>query len=124
MYLGRFELLLYVERQEVLLLIVREALSNVARHAHATQVDMTLERAGERGIMTVQDNGIGMEGGKVNVRTGIGLQGMQERAMALGGELALDSRRDGGTRITVSFPLRARWKMRPLTEHPHRLDEY
>ena len=93
-------------RRSLVVFIVREALSNVARHSGATKVDVSLQRSCERGILTVCDNGTGMDVTKLNTIRSIGLRGMQERAVALGGNFAVDSTPNEGTRITITFPLR------------------
>jgi two-component system, NarL family, sensor histidine kinase UhpB len=92
----------------LVVLIVREALSNVARHSGATDVEVRLQHAGELGILTVRDDGRGMERSRMTATSSIGLRGMDERARALGGDLTIDSTPDEGTRITLSFPLRPR----------------
>lgn len=99
-----------LETQEsaLVVLIVREALVNVARHSEATNVEVLLQHAGERGILTVRDDGRGMERSRMTAITSIGLRGMDERARALGGDLTIDSTPDEGTRLTLSFPLRPR----------------
>lgn len=105
-YHGRFESLnLDAERGRVLLLIVREALVNIARHSRATNVEVALSRSAERGILSVSDNGIGMDANRLSATDSFGLQTMQERARALGGEITIDSRPHEGTLLTLSFPL-------------------
>jgi two-component system, NarL family, sensor histidine kinase UhpB len=96
------------ERSALVVLIVQEALSNVARHSEATNVEVMLQHAGERGILTVRDDGRGMERSRMTAISSIGLRGMDERARALAGDLTIDSTPDEGTRITLSFPLRPR----------------
>lgn len=103
------------QRSALVVLIVREALSNIARHARATTADATLQRSGEHGILSVRDNGIGLDPSGVRAAESIGIRGMEERARTLGGELTIDSTPNEGTRIRVSFPL-----AHPLknTSHP------
>jgi two-component system sensor histidine kinase UhpB len=83
--------------------IVQEALTNVFRHAGATEVDIMIEpaerQAGPRGsrgcaLVRVRDNGRGMLG---DHRLGRGLSGMRERILALGGTLNITSGDDGVT---------------------------
>jgi signal transduction histidine kinase len=84
-----------------LLLALREALSNAARHAQATKVDVTVRADGDL-TLTVQDNGAGMsETGRRS-----GLANLQQRAQALGGQLKLDTAPGKGTRVdwVVSLP--------------------
>ena len=90
--------------------IVQEALSNVARHAGATQVEVRLRREagesapkrGEQIVLTIDDDGCGMEPAKP--RSGFGLLGMQERVAALGGALALDRAPGSGLRVRTVIP--------------------
>ena len=77
----RFESLdLDAERSALVVLIVREALSNIARHSGATNVEVLLQHAGEHGILTVRDDGWGMECPRMTAISSIGLRGMDERA--------------------------------------------
>lgn len=89
--------------------IVQEALTNVARYAEATHVQVTLERRGDRLVLTIEDNGTGfnVEMAKTRARTGfsIGLLGMEERARLVGGELTISSSPKTGTKLTASLPL-------------------
>ncbi|MFG5863556.1 HAMP domain-containing sensor histidine kinase [Metapseudomonas sp. CR1201] len=82
--------------------LLQEALTNVARHAGASEVRVRL-RAGRRRLrLTVRDNGRGAEslGG-----AGIGLRSMRERARCLGGELRLLTRPGAGLALCLSIPL-------------------
>lgn len=101
-------LALDVEQSALVVLIVREALCNIGQHSGATNAAVTLQQAAGRGILTVRDDGRGMEPSRMAAISSIGLRGIDERARALGGDLTLDSRPDEGTRITLSFPLHRR----------------
>ncbi|SHG74346.1 sensor histidine kinase [Massilia sp. CF038] len=83
--------------------ILQESLSNVVRHAHASEVAVTLSRSGTVLTMTVRDNGIGMP--LCRAAGGNGLAGIGERAAAIGGCVAIDSQPGSGTLLTLSFPL-------------------
>jgi signal transduction histidine kinase len=103
---GRFEpLSLDVEAGELVVFILREALSNIARHASATNAHATLQRSGERAVLAIRDNGTGIDRSHMKTVEDIGLRGMEERARALGGELTIDSTPNKGTEIRISFPL-------------------
>lgn len=82
--------------------IVAESLTNVAKHANASQVDVELLLEGETLKLSIADDG---QGG-AHLGKGHGLVGLQERTVAGGGEFALDSS-EKGTTIKVSLPLRA-----------------
>jgi signal transduction histidine kinase len=89
--------------------IAQEALGNVAKHAHATAVDLTLARD-ERGVrLTVHDNGTGFGNDDVakskGAGHGFGLRTMSERAELLGGECTVTSTTHGGTTVAASLPL-------------------
>lgn len=103
---GRFEALdLAPQRGAAVVVILREALANIARHAHATTADATLQRSGDNGILSVRDNGIGIDPRRMSAPARMGIRGMEQRARTLGGDLTIDSRPNEGTRIRVSFPL-------------------
>jgi signal transduction histidine kinase len=87
--------------QEELLKTLREALSNVVRHANASSVEVLL-RAGSGTItLRVADNGAGIP---KDARRGHGLDNMQARAESLGGVCELSARRGGGTVVTWRVP--------------------
>jgi len=85
-----------------ILQIVREALSNVVRHAQATNVLVALEYDLRFVTVVIEDNGIGL-GNPTNPRFHHGAVIMKERANSLGGELDIGSREQGGTRIKFRF---------------------
>ncbi len=83
--------------------IAQEALTNVRRHAGATMVGVTV-RATEAGVvMTIQDDGAGFEVPAANTLASLGLRGMQERALAVGGQCTVASAHGVGTTITVTL---------------------
>jgi signal transduction histidine kinase len=79
-----------------------EALANVAKHANATRVELTIERRDGRLHVVVRDDGMG--GAR---REGSGLRGLADRVEALGGQLSVDSPKGGGTCVFVELPLAA-----------------
>ena len=88
--------------------ILQESLSNIARHAHATQVSVAIARAANRLDLTVQDNGVGMPASPLPAcRTGVrvGLRGIAERVAEAGGRFDVASTPGQGTALTMSFPL-------------------
>lgn len=80
--------------------IVNEALTNVARHAHATRAEVAIERAGTRLVIEVRDDGVG----GADASLGTGLQGLRERVDGLGGSLHVVSPDGGPTTISVELP--------------------
>jgi signal transduction histidine kinase len=88
---------------EEVLAVLREALTNVGKHAHASQVVITIA-AGDELRLVVADDGDGM--GDVT-STGHGLKNLRQRAERLGGDVELGTSREGGTRLTWHVPLDA-----------------
>jgi two-component system, NarL family, sensor histidine kinase UhpB len=85
-----------------LLRIVQEAVANAARHGHATRIDIILGASAEQeAVVVVLDDGAGLG----DAPSGIGIVGMQERAVILGGKFTACARWSGGTRIEVRVPL-------------------
>ncbi|MEP7083304.1 MAG: PAS domain-containing sensor histidine kinase [Betaproteobacteria bacterium] len=87
--------------------VLQESLTNVARHAAATQVEVTLERTGNQVILSVRDNGSGIAPGSMNKQGSFGLTGQRERAYLLGGNLRIDSAPGEGTLVEFRIPLPA-----------------
>lgn len=85
--------------------IVQEALTNVLRHAQATQVKVTLKGGAGILTLTVTDNGRGFNPQKIGESESLGLAGMQERASLLGGRFRIQSQSGKGTRVWVELPL-------------------
>jgi PAS domain S-box-containing protein len=84
--------------------IAQEALTNVARHAHASLVELELAVRPEEAALVVEDDGRGMPA-DAGARRGLGLLGVNERALALGGEVRVERRQGGGTRVIATVPL-------------------
>jgi signal transduction histidine kinase len=88
--------------------IAQESLSNARRHAHATQVEVTLVFGHDQVRLTISDDGAGFKlpaSLTALARNGhFGLMSMQERAQLVGARLELDTARDQGTSITVTAP--------------------
>jgi signal transduction histidine kinase len=83
--------------------IVQESLTNIARHANATRVQISLFELDDSLVLTVRDDGRGMADGHRTGR-GIGLISMRERATALGGHLQVVSNPGLGTTVEVTVP--------------------
>ncbi len=84
--------------------VIQEALTNVAKHAKATRVAVTLEREGSVVRCTVADDGVGFETGED--RQSFGLAAMRQRAERLGGSLTVASEPEAGTTVHCMLPLR------------------
>jgi PAS domain S-box-containing protein len=92
--------------------VLQESLTNVARHAGANRVDVTLSWTDADIQLRVRDNGKGMGAETVGGARTLGLLGMRERARMLGGELVVDSLPGAGTSITFIVPRQSK----PMTE--------
>ncbi|MFS2159723.1 PAS domain-containing protein [Pseudomonas sp. Pseusp122] len=83
--------------------VTQESLTNVARHANASRVDVTLTHEGERWLLKIVDDGRGFDTAKLGSRT-LGLFGMRERALMLGGSTEISSVPGGGTTVRLWIP--------------------
>lgn len=83
--------------------IVQEALTNIIRHANATEVGIDL-RGGDGFLLTVRDNGKGIDPAAAGDARSLGILGMKERALLVGGELRIEGRAGEGTTIVVRIP--------------------
>jgi PAS domain S-box-containing protein len=89
--------------------VAQEALTNVARHAHASRVWIELQQRGAAVELAVRDDGVGFDPGEARRRTAagasFGLLGMRERVELLGGKFAADSQPGHGSSIRARFPV-------------------
>ena len=85
--------------------MVQEALTNVARHAQATEVHVEVGEQDGALVLTVHDNGSGFPARATQKAGSFGLMGMRERALMLGGGVQIDNPPGGGGRITVHLPM-------------------
>ena len=92
------------ERRHHVVAIVRELLSNIAHHAHASRVEVHVE-VGEAIWVRVGDDGIGFD--PARLRCGRGVRNVTQRATALGGSLLIHARPGGGTVVECLLPLPA-----------------
>lgn len=99
------------EQELQILHIVREAVTNVVKHSQARHGQVTLEHVGQRLCVSVEDDGIGLEGGGKGSDSDYGHYGlniMRERAARVGGEVAVLPGKTRGTRVVLSLPLTSR----------------
>lgn len=92
------------DRSATVFRIVQESLTNVAKHAQARKVTITLKELRGSLVLTVKDNGKGFD---PNVRNGesFGLQGIRERALLVGGRIRIRSAAGKGTTVRMSVPM-------------------
>jgi signal transduction histidine kinase len=90
--------------------IVQEALTNIARHAQATQVDIRLEHENANVILRISDDGCGFNLDDMQARAlagnSTGVLGMQERATLIGGQLTIQSAPGSGSTVLMCCPWR------------------
>ncbi len=103
------DLVLSPELEITIYRIISEALTNVARHAHASRVHVYLRVEGQSIVAGVEDDGIGFDPtGWLNPlaqRPSLGLINMRERTQLLGGQFLITSKPERGTKIQVQFPI-------------------
>lgn len=85
--------------------ILQEALTNIARHANATNVKVEVKEEAGFVIMSVEDDGTGAERNEIDVRKSLGLLGIRERAGMLKGEAHISTGRKKGTTLFVKIPV-------------------
>ena len=81
--------------------VLQESLTNIAKHASATQVEVSLQREGGEVVLDVSDNGAGFSTAAPRKPASFGLMGVRERAALLGGEVSIDSAPGRGTRVQL-----------------------
>jgi PAS domain S-box-containing protein len=102
--------------------VVQEALTNIAKHAHATSASVVIDRVHEWLQLTIEDDGCGFDTSVVPKRPvvwaggGLGLVGMRERLTLVRGELEIESSSGVGTTIYVRIPVEPKNTVPALTE--------
>jgi signal transduction histidine kinase len=92
------------ERSTALFRVFQELLTNVARHANATRVNVSLAD-GTVLALTVEDNGRGIREDEIAGRRSLGVLGLRERVLALGGTIDIKGEEGKGTKVSVSIPI-------------------
>jgi signal transduction histidine kinase len=94
-----------IEISTTMFRIFQEILTNVARHARATRVDIELALRDSEVLLDVVDNGVGIQDTELTGKKSLGLLGMQERALLFGGDVKITGSPGHGTRVSVNIPL-------------------
>ncbi len=94
------------ERATAVFRLFQETLTNVARHADATQVHIHLNRSDSSLTLEVWDDGKGVTKEQIRNPNSLGLLGMRERALNFGGELTIEGAPDKGTRVLLRLPVK------------------
>jgi two-component system, NarL family, sensor histidine kinase UhpB len=92
------------EQATTLFRVCQEAMSNIAKYAKATRVDVALLFGKEEIKMYITDDGVGINPGDVMKPNAFGLRGMEERVVALQGKFSIEKATDKGTNVIVSLP--------------------
>jgi len=99
------DLLLDDARATAVFRVLQESLTNIARHAQASQLEVRL-RCEEKVLhISVADNGKGFDSKVVRNKRGFGLMGMRERVLVFGGQARFDTTLGQGTTVRLSIPL-------------------
>jgi nitrate/nitrite-specific signal transduction histidine kinase len=86
-------------------MMINECLSNVVRHANATQIDVTVKDIGSHVEVTITDNGDGFEAKKLTENRGLGLRNLERRARMYGGTVQIHSQLQNGTVVDIRLPI-------------------
>jgi PAS domain S-box-containing protein len=92
------------ERATAVFRILQEALTNVARHAGATEVEVSLSADDQRLVLEIKDNGRGISEDRLPDSRSLGLLGMRERARSLWGDVSIRGDPGRGTLVTLTIP--------------------
>jgi len=87
--------------EQALFRVLQEALANVGRHSGADKVNVELKSENDTVLLIVEDNGIGFDPSQI--AKGVGMDSMQERLIAVGGKVAIESERSKGTRVVATL---------------------
>jgi len=85
--------------------IFQEALTNITRHANATEVNAALEIENKTLLLTIRDNGIGFDTEEVKQKKSFGLLGIKERAVAINAAIEITTQKGSGTTIKLTLPI-------------------
>ncbi|MBA7688199.1 hypothetical protein ES703_96678 [subsurface metagenome] len=96
------------DRSTVIYRIVQEALTNIARHTQATRSVVTLKMSDGRLHLSITDNGIGITEDQVLNPKSLGIIGMRERVLSVGGNFEINGIKKRGTKIVVIIPIENR----------------
>jgi len=104
MSIGSPEIELDPERSTAIFRVVQEALTNIARHAHATRVEIRLRQSPSEVLLDVRDNGRGITAAELENPRSLGLLGMRERVHQFGGTVHIQRVSGRGTIVAVRIP--------------------
>ncbi|MGB5849426.1 MAG: sensor histidine kinase, partial [Ignavibacteriaceae bacterium] len=99
------ELFLDSEKSTAIFRIFQEALTNIARHSKAKLISISIQKKVDNIILKIKDNGVGIMQEQTKDFKSLGIIGMKERALILGGEVAIEGTPGKGTEVRVEIPL-------------------
>ncbi|MGE5452097.1 MAG: PAS domain-containing protein [Acidobacteriota bacterium] len=110
-------------RSTAIFRVVQESLTNIARHAQAQHVwvDVVFDPAMVR--VSIRDDGVGFEPAPPGTSRGLGLLGMRERMLALGGQIQIDSKPGQGTTVSIQIPPPGRYLFKPPPDAGSQVDD-
>lgn len=103
--LPKQEIQLSEAKSIVVFRVFQEILTNIARHANATRVDIHLDIEGNNLVLTVADNGKGIKPEDISAKKSLGIFGMKERARSVNGKLTISGVSNIGTTVTLTIPI-------------------
>jgi two-component system sensor histidine kinase UhpB len=92
------------DRASAVFRIIQEALTNIARHSGAHSVQIRISKHNGQAVVQIHDDGRGLTTEAMSKLTSLGILGMKERALALGGRIDFKGREKKGTTVTLEFP--------------------
>ena len=104
--------------------VMQETLHNIAKHSHATEIDIQLNGTCDFVHLTISDNGIGFVQNAIKARPGLGLISMRERLNLIGGKFIITTKPGSGTRIEAIFPMTNATAKTIDDDHLFSLDSY
>lgn len=117
---NKSDIALSAEHATAIFRMVQEALTNIAKHAHATYASLAIIYTRTSISLTIADNGCGLTPDHNSKPNSFGLLGMAERCKEIGGSILIDSQPDNGCVIAIKIPLAAHPKQTETeTEEPH-----
>jgi signal transduction histidine kinase len=100
------ELILNDEKSTAVFRIFQEALTNIMRHSKAKLISISIQKKKDLLLLKIKDNGVGVAEEQLKDFKSLGIIGMKERALILGGEVTIEGTPGKGTEVIVEIPLK------------------
>lgn len=95
----------------ILYRVLQESLTNVVRHSGATTVKVSLNVTNNEAVLSIEDNGKGIDAAKINALTSMGITGIKERVASVSGKVTIYGKKNKGTTVLVKVPLKNKSKL-------------